>query len=176
MEVEVKFRVNLEDIKKRLEGIGAKFSHYEFQEDIYFSIPRPKLLRVRAVHNNGKAYLTYKEIRDERNGEFYEVEVEVENFEKTVEILRRLGFEVEVIVRKHRWVYKIGDITFELNRVEGAGDFLDIEVIDDDVHRAKEKIWTVARRLGLGEEDVEPRLYTELLSEASRVKKRGISG
>jgi len=62
-------------------------------------------------------------------------------------------------------VYRLGNVTFELNRVEGLGDFLDIEVISDNVEDAKREIWKVARGLGLKEEDVEPRLYQELIKE-----------
>ena len=80
-------------------------------------------------------------------------------------ILKRLGFTEDVWVRKHRFVYKLGDITFELNKVEGLGDFLDIEVIAEDVQEAKRRIWEVANMLGLREEDVEPRLYQEMLKE-----------
>ncbi|WP_456365036.1 class IV adenylate cyclase [Thermococcus sp.] len=166
MEVEVKFRVDFEAIREKIEALGADLSHEELQEDIYFSLPYPRLLRVRNVPNLGRAFLTYKEVKDPgKNEEFDELEVEVSSFGTTVEILRRLGFEEDVLVRKRRLVYKIGDVTFELNDVEGLGSFLDIEVISDDVSEAKGKIWEVAKALGLTEKDVEPRLYQELMKE-----------
>jgi len=166
LEVEVKFRVNFEAIRGRIEELGANLSHEELQEDVYFSLPYPRLLRVRNVPNLGRAFLTYKEIKDPgRNEEFDELEVEVSSFETTVGILRRLGFDEDVIVRKRRLVYRLGDVTFELNDVEGLGSFLDIEVISDDVPTAKERIWEVAKALGLTEKDVEPRLYQELIKE-----------
>ena len=164
MEIEVKFRVDFERIREKIESLGASLAREELQEDIYFSLPYPRLLRVRNVSNLGKAYLTYKEIRDPgRNEEFEELEVEVSNFETMVEILKRLGFEEDVIVRKRRLVYRLGGITLELNDVEGLGGFLDIEVISEDIEDAKRKIWEVAKRLGLSENDVEPRLYRELI-------------
>jgi len=124
---------------------------------------------VRKLKNLGKAFLTYKEIKDfGRNEEFDELEVEVSDFDTTVEILKRLGFEEDIVVRKRRLVYRLGDVTFELNDVEGLGGFLDIEVISDDVTEAKRKIWEVARLLGLSEKDVEPRLYQELVREARK--------
>ena len=168
MEVEVKFRVDFEGMRRKIESLGASFIREELQEDVYFSLPHPRLLRVRKLKNLGKAFLTYKEIKDPgRNEEFDELEVEVSDFETTLEILKRLGFEEDVVVRKRRLVYRLGDVTFELNDVEGLGGFLDIEVISDDVGRAKDKIWEIAKKLGLGEEDVEPRLYQELIREAS---------
>jgi len=164
MEIEVKFRVDFEETKRKLESLGASFVGEELQEDVYFSLPLPKLLRVRKIGNLGKAYLTYKEIKDPgRNEEFDELEVEVSDFDTTVEILRRLGFKEDVTVRKRRLVYRLSGVTFELNDVEGLGGFLDIEVISDDIEDAKKKIWEVAEALGLNEEDVEPRLYRELV-------------
>ncbi|WP_297468546.1 class IV adenylate cyclase [Thermococcus sp.] len=166
MEVEVKFRVDFEKIKPKIESLGASFVGEELQEDVYFSLPFPKLLRVRKIENLGKSFLTYKEIKDPgRNEEFDELEVEVSDFHTTVEILRRLGYKEDVTVRKRRLVYRLDGITFELNDVEGLGGFLDIEVISEDVEGAKRKIWEVAKRLGLSEKDVEPRLYQELIHE-----------
>ncbi len=89
--------------------------------------------------------------------------MEVSDFETTVEILRRLGYREDVWVKKHRLVYRLGEVTFELNRVEKLGGFLDIEIITEDVEEAKRKIWEIAEKLGLKREDVEPRLYQELM-------------
>jgi len=172
MEVEVKFRVDFEEMKQKIESLGALFVREELQEDVYFSLPLPKLLRVRKLGNLGTAFLTYKEIKDlGRNEEFDELEVEVSDFETTVEILKRLGFKEDVVVRKRRLVYRLDGVTFELNDVEGLGGFLDIEVISDDVEEAKGKIWEAAKLLGLSENDVEPRLYQELMREARKREK-----
>ncbi|WP_175059035.1 class IV adenylate cyclase [Thermococcus sp. 2319x1] len=165
MEVEVKFRVLLDEIKEKIEKLGAELVREEVQEDLYFDIPLPNLLRIRRIVNTGEIILGYKEIKDQKNEEFDEIEVEVKDFDKIREILKRLGFKEDTWVKKHRHVYRLGNVTFELNHVEGLGDFLDIEVISDDVEEAKRKIWEVARELELKEEDVEPRLYQELIKE-----------
>ncbi|AFL96230.1 putative adenylate cyclase 2 [Thermococcus cleftensis] len=166
MEVEVKFRVDFSSARRAIESIGAAFVREEIQEDVYLSAPLPELLRVRRIGNLNRSFLTYKRIADPgRNEEFDELEVEVSSFETTLEILKRLGFKEDVVVKKRRLVYRLGDVTFELSEVEGLGAFLDIEVISDDVEEAKRKIWETARGLGLGEEDVEPRLYQELIRE-----------
>ncbi len=164
MEIEVKFRVDFDRMRAAIEGLGAGFVHEEVQEDLYFLLPYPQLLRVRRISNLGRSFLTYKLIKDPgRNEEFDELEVEVSDFETTVEILRRLGYREDVWVKKHRLVYRLGEVTFELNRVEKLGDFLDIEIITEDVEEAKRKIWEIAEKLGLKREDVEPRLYQELM-------------
>jgi adenylate cyclase class 2 len=164
MEIEVKFRVDFDSIVGKIEGLGAEFVHEEVQEDLYFLLPSPQLLRVRRISNLNRSFLTYKLIKDPgRNEEFDELEVEVSDFGTTVEILKRLGYREDVWVRKYRLVYRLGDVTFELNRVENLGDFLDIEVITEDVEEAKRKIWETAEMLGLTRADVEPRLYQELM-------------
>ena len=169
MEIEVKFRVDFEEIERKLKSLGAKLVRVEEQEDLYFSLPSNELLRIRRIRNLGKSFLTYKLIKDPgRNEEFDEIEVEVSSFEKAREILKRLGFREDVLIRKHRLVYKLNDVTFELSNVENIGSFLDIEVISDSPDEAKKKIWALAEKLGLTERDVEPRLYTELIKEKSR--------
>ncbi len=169
MEIEVKFRVDFERVKRAIESIGARFVREEIQEDVYLSVPLPELLRVRRISNLNRSFLTYKRIADPgRNEEFDEIEVEVSDFEKTLQILKRLGFEEDVWVRKRRLVYRLGEVTFELSEVENLGGFLDIEIIADDVAEARRKIWDTARKLGLTEEDVEPRLYQELIREFER--------
>jgi len=166
MEVEVKFRVEFGHMKAKIESLGARFIREELQEDVYFSVPFPTQLRVREIPNLGEAFLTYKEIKDPgQNEEFDEIEVGVSDASKTREILKRLGFKEDVTVRKRRLVYRLDNVTFELNDVEELGGFLDIEVISDDVEEAKKKIWEMAGHLGLSEKDVEPRLYQELLKE-----------
>jgi len=171
MEIEVKFKVLFDEVKEKIETLGAELVREEIQEDLYFVVPLPNLLRIRRIVNSGEAILGYKEIKDDRNEEFDEIEVKVEDFDKTREILKRLGFKEDIWVKKHRYVYKLGNITFELNRVEGLGDFLDIEVISEDVEKAKREIWEVAKKLGLKEEDVEPRLYQELIKGLKDNKK-----
>ncbi|WP_258084409.1 class IV adenylate cyclase [Thermococcus thermotolerans] len=171
MEIEVKFRVDFERVKRAIESIGARFVREEIQEDVYLSVPLPELLRVRRISNLNRSFLTYKRIADPgRNEEFDEIEVEVSDFEKTLQILKRLGFKEDVWVRKRRLVYRLDGVTFELSEVEGLGAFLDIEVISDDVDEAKRKIWEMAGRMGLSEDDVEPRLYQELLKELEKRK------
>jgi len=169
LEIEVKFRVDFEEIERKLKSLGAKLVRVEEQEDLYFSLPSNELLRIRRIRNLGKSFLTYKLIKDPgRNEEFDEIEVEVSSFEKAREILKRLGFREDMLIRKHRLVYKLNDVTFELSNVENIGSFLDIEVISDSPDEAKKKIWALAEKLGLTERDVEPRLYTELIKEKSR--------
>jgi len=167
MELEVKIRVpSLEDFEA---GLGfAEFLGEERQVDTYFRMPERELLRVRVVDGKG-AVLGHKAIRDEANTEFDETECGVSDGEVMMEILRRLGYMEWVTIEKERRTYRHGDVTFELNRVRHLGDFVDIEIMTDDPGQRR-RIMEMVRQLGYSEEDVEPRLYSELLLEKGYMK------
>jgi adenylate cyclase class 2 len=158
MEIEVKIRVkSIEDFEKRIEP--ASFLREEEQKDTYFKVPEGELLRVREIGNGG-AFLGHKRIRDGENTLFDEVEARVEDGEKVVDILKSLGFEELVAIKRCRRIYEQDGITMELNKVKGIGDFVDFEIISEDASE-KERILELIKKLGyLG--DIEPRLYTEL--------------
>ncbi|WP_204266668.1 hypothetical protein, partial [Escherichia coli] len=46
-----------------------------------------------------------KEILGKRNEEFYELEFEVQDPEGAIELFKRLGFKVQGVVKKRRWIY-----------------------------------------------------------------------
>lgn len=166
MEIEIKFRVEFEDIRRKIEGFGVLFIREEVQEDFYFFFFFFNFFCVRKIFNFGKVFLMYKFIQDfGRNEEFDEFEVEVFDFEIIVEIFKRLGFEEDVWIRKRRFVYKFDDVIFELSDVEGLGVFFDIEVMSKDVEYVKRRIWEIVEKFGFSEKDVEFRFYQEFLKE-----------
>jgi adenylate cyclase class 2 len=162
MELEIKIRVpSLEDFEEKLDF--AEFVGEEHQRDTYFKMPERELLRVRVV-DGGKALLGHKAIRDEANTEFDEVECGVGEGEVMMEILKRLGYREWITIEKVRRTYRYRDMTFELNRVRHLGDFVDMEIMTEDPGE-RGRIMAMIERLGYSEEDIEPRLYSELLVE-----------
>ncbi len=161
LELEVKIRVaSVEDFERRLEG--ATFLGEEEQVDTYFEMPERELLRVREVKNKGTAYLAHKLILDERNSEFEETELEVEDAAELKLILNRLGYVEFAVVEKLRRIYSHDGITLEINDVKGAGTFVDFEVMSSD-RSEKERIFRLIKKLGYSEEDVNIRPYTEII-------------
>ena len=89
IEVEVKAKIeNFEDMKKKLENLGAIKSKKEFQEDIYFNSPivdfakSDEALRIRTTkeNNNTNIFITYKGPKiDSESKTREEIEIGIEN-------------------------------------------------------------------------------------------------
>ena len=145
MEVEVKFRV-YEGLKEKIESI-AKFVKEVREEDYYLIHPcrdlRDEALRIR---RSDGVYLTYKGPRVDRETKTREeIEVEVSDFEGLMSIFKKLGFEVFARVSKVRRIYRLGDFKICIDKVDGLGEFVEIEVKDGE----KDEVLRFAKSLGL---------------------------
>ena len=165
MEVEAKFRIN-KDIKEKIEKI-AEFVKEVFEEDYYLKHPCRDFMRTDEalrIRKSEKIVLTYKGPKVDRETKTREeIEVVVSDFEGTLEIFKRLGFNVVAKVSKVRKIYKLDDVKILVDSVDGLGDFVEIEIKSDDVEVAKKKIFEIARRLGLKESITKS--YLEMLLE-----------
>ncbi len=163
VEVEIKFKLE-SGVRERIENI-AKFLGEVREEDYYFNHPcrdfgkSDEALRVR---KSNKVLLTYKGPKVDRETKTrVEIEVEVEDFEKILKILKELGFRFFAKVSKVRRLYVFNDVKITIDRVEGLGDFVEIELESDDLEKAKERVFEIARMLGL--KGVIRESYLELL-------------
>ncbi len=80
-------------------------------------------------------------------------------------LARALG--VAGVVRKRRWLYQVGQARIHLDEVEGLGNFVELEVVlrdDQPVSAGVELAWRIMHRLGIGEQDLVPQAYIELLA------------
>jgi len=163
LEVEVKVRVNLKQIKEKLERIKATFIKEVEQEDTYFRHPcwnfkdRDEALRIRKEENI--FLLTYKGPRldrDTKTREEVQLQVEPDMFE----LLKELGFSELKKVRKKRRFYQWKSLEVCLDKVEGLGDFLEIE---GKSREDKPLIRELAKKLNIKEESLSTVSYLELL-------------
>jgi len=116
------------------------------------------------IRKSEKIVLTYKGPKVDRETKTREeIEVVVSDFEGTLEIFKRLGFNVVAKVSKVRKIYKLDDVKILVDSVDGLGDFVEIEIKSDDVEVAKKKIFEIARHLGLKESITKS--YLEMLLE-----------
>jgi predicted adenylyl cyclase CyaB len=79
-----------------------------------------------------------------------------------------LGLEPFVRKRKSTRLYRVGSARVEINKVDGLGHFLEVEVQKKrlgkrDEKAALDRIDSIFRELGVDESDVEPRYYIDLL-------------
>ena len=77
--------------------------------------------------------------------------------------LRRLGFKDFLRVEKVRTDFSLEGIVISLDRVEGSGDFVELEVEDEDRESGLERILDLKTKLGV--QGNETRSYLELIMD-----------
>lgn len=163
----MKFRIG-KDLKEKIEEI-AEFVMEVFEEDYYLLHPCRDFLKTDEalrVRKSDRFYLTYKGPRiDEKTKTRDEIEVEVKDLYRTLEIFKRLGFDVFAKVSKLRRIYRLGEFKICIDDVEGLGEFIEIEV--EGELKDREKVLNLAEDLGL--KDPITKSYLELVLE-SKVK------
>lgn len=176
IEVEVKAHVNdFDEIKVKLDAIGAKKEKKEHQEDIYFNNIQlrdfektDEALRIRktTIDGNETIILTYKGAKlDSVSKTRKEIEVEVEESKKTELILQNLGFEPVETIKKDRTTYLYNEFIITLDKVYKVGNFVEIEKeanegenFDDTL----DEIFKIYKKLSI-EDGFERKSYLELL-------------
>jgi adenylate cyclase class 2 len=114
-------------------------------------------------------WVTYKvkevrggvEINDER-------EFSVSDAAAFEELLRRLGLQKDIEKNKRGWAWNCAGVTAELTEVAGLGWFVELEIVTDDdtggtVTAARTRLLALLRKIGIKEDRIEPRYYTEML-------------
>jgi adenylate cyclase class 2 len=179
MAIEVEQKFPLADaaaLGRQLAELGAVQGATDQQVDCYYAHPTrdfartDEALRLRRV--GPRNYVTYKGPKlDATTKTRREIELELPRGEEAAEnaarLLEVLGFRLVADVGKRRVHYALPwqghEIGISLDRVEGLGDFVELEVMasHQDVDAARAAIASLAARLGLG--NSERRSYLELL-------------
>ncbi len=170
MEVEAKFKVDRpEDLRKKIAKRG-KFLKKKLEEDVYFNSPfrdfrkSDEALRVRRDEEG--VTITYKGPKvDDETKTREEIKLKVEDFEKAVKLLEKLGFKRVREVKKVRELFEVDGVLVCLDEVFGLGSFVEFEVESEDVSLAKERIFKLAEELGFRREDSIRVSYLEMLEE-----------
>ena len=146
---------------------GAKLATLDMDRD--------RMVRIRRAEDDGRpgrAHLTAK-VRRMRDGVEVNTELEtaIEDPDAAVAILSYLGLGVLIRKTKRTTTYRLGEVTVELNHIDGLGAFLECErVLPDDAteadqRRAREAVQAVLERAGVLEDRIEPRRYIDLIRE-----------
>jgi adenylate cyclase class 2 len=168
LEIEVKAALkDRRQVEARLRRLGAKAEGERRQVDLYFAHPcrdfgaTDEALRLRL--DGDRQLMTYKGPKlDTRSKTREEIEQPID-FERMALTLRRLGFRDFLRVEKVRTDYSWEGIVISLDRVDGLGDFVELEVEDDDRERGLERILDLKTRLDV--QGNETRSYLELIME-----------
>ena len=139
------------------------------QSDVYYNAPNrdfkktDEALRIRV--SNGHAEVTYKGPKiDTETKARKEINVKIDDYQKFNNILEVLNFKRIKSVDKIRQQYECEGLNVMIDEVIDLGRFLEVEVlIDGDIEAAKERIFSLLKRIGLGKEKLTRESYLELL-------------
>lgn len=147
-ETEVKFSVlSAEAIRSMAEDAGAVCEQEPVLErNLRFDDAQKTLCKnnqvLRLRDNGGTAILTFKSDRfsSERLADREEIETVVEDFDRTLLILERLGYGIFFIYEKIRSIWKLDETEIYFDHTP-IGDFVEIEGVDEEhIRRTAEKI------------------------------------
>jgi Adenylate cyclase, class 2 (thermophilic) len=84
-----------------------------------------------------------------------------------INMLKALGFREVAVIRKERDEYTYGNYTIYVDKVDGLGDFLEVETLANDQGIVGELVKGIVnftkRMLNIGEDAIEPKTYLELI-------------
>lgn len=126
--IEIKARVrDLAQTQRRAEAVSDAPLEVIPQEDIFFHTPRGRL-KLRLLHGRQGQLIYYT--RPDREGpkrSDYHISYtpDPENLRRVLE----LAYGVRGIVRKTRYLYRVGQTRIHLDDVEGLGQFVELEVV-----------------------------------------------
>ena len=178
-EIEVKVKVkDLDEIKNKLKWMTCSFGEETLQEDSIFLKKELALLNVplgtevlRLREGNDKVLLTLK-ISQSNEFDCIETEVVIDSKEKMEEILGSMGYSKKVQVKKKRLMGKLRGFTICLDKVDGLGNFVEVEKISsEDAEKVQEELMKFLESLGLSRENRIEKGYDTLMWEALKSNK-----
>jgi len=143
------------------------------QDDTFFACPRGRF-KLRAVDGGCGELIFYE--RPDRHGpreSSYVVASTVAPDAVREALARAYGQTGRV--RKTRALYHVGRTRVHVDRVEGLGDFVELEVVLRDgepAHRGVAEAETIMTRLGIGAADLIDRAYVDLLADRDAERTR----
>jgi adenylate cyclase, class 2 len=163
VEKEVKFKIkNSDEIKKKLEKLKAKCEGSSFQRTIRFENngklkEQGLFLRVRSGFKNTITLKSKIKGASEHIYQREEIELEISDIEKMREIIKRIGFNDEMIMEKYRTKYKINDCEVVIDKLP-FGDYIEIE-------GEEEKIFDLINTLKLDKNKLINKTYWDLFED-----------
>ncbi|NLI74536.1 MAG: class IV adenylate cyclase [Euryarchaeota archaeon] len=172
LEIEIKSPIaDPDEIRNKLVILGATHIKNVHQRDSYFSHPcrdfgiTDEALRIRQQEGNETLYYKGPKIDLETKAR-EEIALPLTNGEVMRTILQRIGFIEVISIEKDRYIYQLNNVEVALDYIEDLGNFVELEIRDEDIEKGKNMIKEVMKSLGL--EISERRSYLELLMERAR--------
>ncbi len=150
IEVEVRLlNVDKESIKAKLESLGAEFQWERLQKryvyDFHPALPH-KWIRLRT--NGVETTLTIKNVKTEEMDGTEELEIVVDDFDKTNLILKELGYVPKALQENKRCRYYLDGVEVDIDSWPLIPDYVEIE------GKNKEEVRKIVNMLGFTDENV----------------------
>jgi adenylate cyclase class 2 len=153
---------------------SAQQPKYIHKQDIYFQYTshagQDTEFRLR-VENGARALVTRKLKRLDGEMEVNrEIEFEVSDGRQFSEFARSFGYSEYIRKEKKGYLIELGSsCRIELVEVTGLGFFAELEILSttgdpDSLGKARSKLYGLLENLGISEDAIEPRYYTDMLS------------
>ena len=138
MEIENEMKFKVEETAKfedKILSAGFTFEKEIGQEDLYFSPAHKKFagtkkyyLRLRKQSDNNCSFAYHEVINDLQTKE---LEVKISGCDNFIEMLKKLDFTLNCIVKKKRKVFKNNLFEIVVDKVEDLGLFIELEYIGE---------------------------------------------
>ncbi len=139
--------IDTDEIIKKLEEVGAEFQWDHLQKRyVYDFIPKIDGKWIRLRTNGDKTTLTIKNIVSSSIDGTQELEIEVEDFDKTNLILNELGFVAKGYQENRRRQYILDGVEIDIDSWPWIPTYLEIEGESEEV------IYEVLDKLGIPKE------------------------
>jgi predicted adenylyl cyclase CyaB len=168
--IEIKARAqHFDQLSERAAELSPEAPLIFRQQDFFYDVPRGRL-KLRQFDDGTPAELIFYQ-RDDRDGPkaSYYTRSPVTNPEAMHSLLAT-ALTTRGIVTKERHVYTIGRTRIHLDRVDGLGDFVELEVLlaqDDEEEGGHAEAHEMFAKLGVPETDLVAVAYVDLLSPDS---------
>ncbi len=151
------------DILKREK---ADFRGTDHQVDTYFNV---KSGRLKLREGNIENHLIFYDRENKKGPKQSDVMLYVTGPESSLKEILTKSLGILVVVDKMREIYFMGNVKFHLDTVEGLGEFVEIEAIDDKGDIGREKLLAQCRHYmelhNISEKDLVTGSYSDMLME-----------
>lgn len=176
MNIEVEIAVSLRDtdaFRKSVKELGAVYQSTKRQVDQYFTRndenfrEQSRYLRICVEDEANTGRLEYHVGKTDFSAE--EREIEVNDVVMTEEILLQVGFIKTVRVDKTRETWKYDDFTIVIDQLAGAGDYAEVELMNEDEQQAEARIMELLKQLDYDKSDIpEMQNYYDIVLEQEK--------
>jgi len=148
------------------EKLNATFVGIDHQTDTYFKVPNGRL-KLRESSLSGAYLIPYLRPNESGPKKSEYARLTVEEVEKTKALFTQI-LGLDLVVKKSREIYLIGNVRVHLDEVEGAGSFFEFEAVyseDSAEQRAVEerKVNELLKTFAISPEALQTSSYQQLV-------------